>query len=386
MDTATSILLAMGLLVAWMIGPIMVLRYRIVVVPKRYEEIRDRFVGNDPEGLRATPDDRSRSGAWHYARLLSPGTKPEDPEKTLKQQFWHFHGWNRYRLPLAAVVVLSGLMLAFSGLWIAQKLCPPPSTPIGTALARIEPVFPMALWGAYVWSLYEILSRRKSGDLTPVELWEIASRYVTAIPVGYAFSLLIDLSSAQPLAAFAVSAFPLRDIRQFFRAYSLSKLDRKSETASSADSRGYLSDTLCGVGNATIARLEELNIESYMDLAYADPVKLMIKTGAPIELVLAWIDQAMLSVYAAPHKAALASYGMPCALDMCEFYARHCWDVVGGTSKPWEINAAVLALAHKLEIPAVILVEQILRNVFEDPHTQFLVRVWHGPATSETTL
>jgi hypothetical protein len=379
-----------------------------VVVPKRYEEIRDRFLASNPGETPTPQDDRTQSGAWHYARLLDPDANPADPEQILRRQFLHFHGWDRYRLPLAAVVIVSGIVLAFSGLWIVERICPPAfsaenreaavaagsptnasplpaSKPNETALGRIPPPFLMALWGAYVWSLYEILSRRKSGDLTPTELYEIASRYVTAIPVGYAFSLLV-FDTVPALAAFAVSAFPLRDIRQLFRTYTLSKLDEKSQVASSADSKGYLSDTLCGVGNATIARLEELNIETYLDLAYADPVKLMIKTGAPIELVLAWIDQAMVSVYAAPHKAALASYGMPCALDMCEFYARHCWDVVRGARKPWQTDAAVQALAATLSIPADFLVDQVLRDVFEDPHTKFLIRVWYGPATGDTAL
>jgi len=73
-------------------------------------------------------------------------------------------------------------------------------------LSRIKPPFVMALWGAFVWSLYEILSRRKSGDLTPVELYEVAVRFVTAIPIGYAFSLLV-FDTVPALAAFAISAF-----------------------------------------------------------------------------------------------------------------------------------------------------------------------------------
>lgn len=244
----------------------------------------------------------------------------------------------------------------------------------------------MALWGAYVWSLYEILSRRKSGDLTPVELYDIATRYVTAIPVGYAFSLLV-FNTVPALAAFAISAFPLRDIRQFFRKYSLSKFDDKSQSPSSAAAKGYLGDTLCGMGNDTIARLEELNIETYLDLAYADPIRLLIKTGVPIELVLSWIDQALVSVYAAPHKTSLALYGMPCALDICEFYARHCWDVALNDYKPtWKTDPAVQALATKLEVPDEIVVKQILRGIFEDPYTQFLVRVWFGPARRRDAL
>jgi hypothetical protein len=243
----------------------------------------------------------------------------------------------------------------------------------------------MALWGAYVWSLYEILSRARSGDLTPIELYDVASRYVVAIPVGYAFSLLV-FNTVPALAAFAVSAFPLRDIRQFFRKQALQKLNEKGPTADNLASKGYLGDSLVGVGSENIARLQELDIETFLDLAYADPVKLMIKTGAPIEVVLSWIDQALVPVYALPHRAALALYGMPCALDLCEFYARHCYDVDQKQAKAWATDPAVTEVATKLAIPATFVVDQILRSVYEDPHTQFLIRVWYGPATPHTAL
>jgi hypothetical protein len=422
MDTI-MILLAAGLFWAWILGPVIILHYRLVVIPRRYQEIRERFQNANPREPLIPEGERTKSAGWHYARLLHPASDPKDPDEVLRRQFFHFHGWNRYRFPLVSIIILSGLMLGFSGMWLAERLTSPvqevpakkpaapsdgvtnssaaPSEvartakdstgsepkakPTATLLSRIPAPFVMALWGAYVWSLYEILSRRKSGDLTPVELYEIACRYVTAIPVGYAFSLLV-FDTVPALAAFAISAFPLRDIRQFFRKQTLQKLNENTQATAAIASRGYLSEALFGIGNEAIARLQELDIETFLDLAYTDPVKLMIKTGAPIELVLSWIDQALVSVYALPHKAALALYGMPCALDLSEFYARHCYDVAKGLPKPWADDPAVQALATKLGVPADFIVDQTLRSVFEDPHTQFLIRVWYGPATPHTAL
>lgn len=421
MDDIILYLLAAGLFVAWLIGPILVLRYWWVVVPRRYEEIRERFTSNNPGEQLAPQDDRALSGAWHYVRLLDPDVQLKneaEAEAALKRQFDYFHSWDKYAAPFYLTLVLSGIMLAFSGLWLVEKLdtpepapvaaiAGPPVAPAGaeagkpappperkaaearSMIGRIPAPFVMALWGAYVWSLYEILSRRRSGDLTPAELYDIASRYLTALPLGYAFSLMA-FNTVPSLAAFAISAFPLRDIRQFFRKQALSKMDNAPAApavSATTANKGLIGDTLCGVGNTTIARLEELNLETYLDLAYADPIKLLVQTGVPIELVLSWIDQSLISVYAAPHKTVLAQYGLPCALDVCEFYARHCWDVAQrGPKQGWETDPAVVDLANKLGLPPVFLVQQILRSIFEDPHTQFLIRVWFGQPKRQDDL
>jgi hypothetical protein len=255
----------------------------------------------------------------------------------------------------------------------------------GSLLSGIRLPLVMALWGAFVWSLYEILSRRKSGDLTPVELYEVAFRLVSAVPLGYASALLVPESVAA-FMAFAVSALPLRDIRQIVRKQSLQKLSESPTSSSSLSSKGYLGEALSGMGNDTLARLQELNIETVLDLAYADPIRLVIKTGVPIQLALSWIDQALLAVYVLELKPKFEKLGMPCALDICEFYTRNCFDIATGQDKDWRNNQAVKDLSAKLDIPMENLVPQLLRSIFDDPHTQFLVRVWYGPATNPNEL
>src|SRR5262249_43618554 len=208
-------------------------------------------------------------------------------------QFGYFQRWNRYAPPLVLVALLSGLMLYFSGLWIVDRL----TTPTGaapTALGRIDTPIVMALWGAFVWSLYEIWSRRVSGDLTPAEVFDVALRFVIAIPIGYTFSRLV-FQTVPSLAAFTASAFPLRDVRRLLRKQTLQKLGESQKSSSTLADKGYIAQLISGVGNDTIVRLEELNIETYLDLAYTDPIRLMVKTGVPIQLVLAWIDEALLA-------------------------------------------------------------------------------------------
>jgi hypothetical protein len=377
MNSATLIVLWVTLFFAWTMIPMIIVQYRLVVVPRRYQEIEDRFLGKPLDGSEAQDGGRGKSAAWYYARLLAPDADNKDPEKVLKAQFWYFHSWKLYALPLVLVALLSGLMLGFSGLWIADRLTDfGAGTTEPAILHRVAAPFIMALWGAFVWSLYEIWSRRKSGDLTPVEVFDVAIRFVVAIPIGYAFSLLV-FQTVPSLAAFIASAFPLRDVRQVMRKQALQKLSESAQGSSTLASRGHVGEVLNGIGNDTTVRLEELNIETFNDLAYADPIRLMVKTGVPIQLVLAWVDQALLAVYAAPHKAKFDLLGMPCALDVREFYLAHCFDLATGKEKDWRNAPAVKGLADKLDIPLEIL-PQLLRSIHEDPHVQFLARAWYG--------
>jgi hypothetical protein len=365
-DTALTII-AVGLFIAWVFGPIVILQYIRVVVPRRLKEIKDWFLSSQ---------DGDESGAWHYARLLNPGGDPKKtPEDILEDQFWQFHAGKYYAPPLILVIALSGLMLAFTGLWLANSLS---STRVPTTLLSLITIpFIMALLGAFVWFLYEILSRRNSGDLTPACLYNVAFRFITAVPIGYAFSLLV-FDTVPGLVAFAVSAFPLRDVRLFMSKQALQKIGESSQATSSRTSKGYIGKLVSGLGNDTLARLQELNIETYLDLAYADPIHLMVATGVPIKLALSWIDQALPAVYFPKQKHILDQLGMPCALDLWEFYTNHYVDVAG-KQKNWRDDQAVKDLSAKLDIPIEVLY-QPLTSLYEDPNAKFLTRVSHQSA------
>jgi hypothetical protein len=122
LNCVTLSLIVAGLFFAWIIGPTVVLDYRRNLVPLRCKEIEDRFSAQNLGEALAPSEERFQNGAWHYARLLNPAAVPENPNDAIEKQFYRFHGWGRYWMPLTLVIILSGLMLAFSGLWLTEYL------------------------------------------------------------------------------------------------------------------------------------------------------------------------------------------------------------------------------------------------------------------------
>jgi hypothetical protein len=270
------------------------------------------------------------------------------------------------------------LPLVISVATVVWVCCAWASVKLGSAQAsvgKLEESFVLALTGAYVWSVYEILSRSRSRDLTPDILLEMTLRYIAAVPIGYAFSLFAQPGFA-PTLAFASAAFPLRDLRLLWRKRALRAIESKSSTEARA-SEGHLRTTVDGLSDTTLARLEELQIVTFLDLAYANPVRLMARTGYSLRHLLAWIDQALLAVYGPSVKPSFTRIGLPCALDVSEFYEVHCYDPKTDEPRDWQNDPAVLDLAKALDVPLTF-VPEVLVRVHTDPHVQFLASIWYA--------
>jgi len=138
--------------------------------------------------------------------------------------------------------------------------------------------------------------------------------------------------------------------------------------------RGYLGATLQGFGHDTVVRLEELGIVTVLDMAYADPVCLMFKTGAPLREVISWLDESLLAVYAGPLTQKFAAQGVPCSIDM--------WGIWSRSEEPKkfpEARRVVTELARSVGMEEAVL-KDLLRRVTIDPQVQFIVSVWQAGA------
>jgi hypothetical protein len=358
MDSDYKTILIVASSIAIALVPLLVMTYRQFLVKRRLKDLHANLW--------------NKHAIEDYVRLFGSGgsQKPASDDamkEAIKEEFFRVHSLWNYFLPIVLLSVVTAGVVITIGLWAEAALDHSPSRTITVTAV-------MSLAGAYIWALYEILTRIRSQDLTPVDLSELTLRLLAAIPIGYAFSLLA-LDGKEGLFAFIAASFPLRDVKLLMRQKAMKKLELDSRTNESRVLEGHLGRVLDGLSDVTLARLEELGIITYMDLAYTNPVRLMARTGYSLRHILAWIDQALLAVYAPSLKVRMSQLGVPCSLDAYEFYEAHCWDPAARC--PRACDEAVVALASGLGIAPVLLIE-ILREVYVDPHVRFLNAIWYS--------
>src|ERR1041384_1432873 len=106
-EIPTPALIWTGLALIWVMLPATIIQYRLVVVPRRLQEVKDLFLHN--RQFERISRDRGRSAAWHYAKLMDVDDPVNDQCERFTREFRAIHGWNRYVFPLIAVALISGL-------------------------------------------------------------------------------------------------------------------------------------------------------------------------------------------------------------------------------------------------------------------------------------
>jgi hypothetical protein len=342
---------------------VIIFHYRWTNVEARYEEIRNALMDSE---------DGNATAARHYLQLFTrTNVKPDTPtteiERSIRRHFSQFHGLEQYIVPTALCALLSAGALYFIWGWVAGSVMGKfQSDTFGVTVSK-ELAF--ALIGAYIFSLYEIVQRRRTGDLTPDELYDVALRYVVALPIGH-IGTLLSVDSFDAGLAFAVSAVPLRDVKRIIRKRAFERMKMEDATKESTRA-GYLRDVVDGLGSETLARLEELQIVTFTDLAYADPIRIMVKTGYPLRYIIQWMDHATFAIYAFDSKRKLGENAVVCSLDAKEFYRAHYQN-----ARRIDTCPAITSLSTKTGLDPAILGE-ILMRVSIDPQVLFLETMWY---------
>jgi len=360
-NTAVWIILLLFAL-AWGAPLVLIVHYRLAIVRSRFADIRNALIDGAGDG---------KSPAHHYLKLFTRKDPPAkatrgELEQAIYAHFLQFQSWTRYAMALGLMAALSAGAFYFVWGWTTMAVAETsPFGPIAHVLPS-EAVF--ALTGAYIWSLYELSQRARRRDLTPDELFDVSIRYLAALPIGY-MGALLSIDSVDSAFAFAASAFPLRDIRRFVRKRALEKMNVEDSKVEPTRA-GYLTEVVDGLSPDTLARLEEIGIVTYTDLAYADPIRIMVKAGFSLRHIIQWMDHAMLAIYAFDYKKKLAENAIPSALDAKEFYETHFKKHLK------EQCPAITELEKRMGVPAVLLCE-IFSRVAADPQVLFLDKMWY---------
>jgi hypothetical protein len=387
-----EILIAMRTLfaVAALAPLVLVVRYRWFQVPARREEIKKALLW-------------AHTGGAENERAEAEAKFEQTPyAKSLEKTFDRVHDVKRYVLPLTVLCLITWSSTVIGYAWVASELKAPatlaapavpttaatPATPAASGTpaphlpANLPTVVIMALAGGLLWTLLQIIERTRTGELVPADLQEINLGFLSAVPIGYAFSLLTqEMNGVRSFMAFAAALFPTRDVVRLFREQATRRmLDAKGSEVSRPAER-HLGTAIDGVSDQALSRLAELRIVTALDLAYSDPARIMVETGYRLPVIIDWIDQAIWSLYCGDLKEEMNKQGLRCSLDVCEFVDMHLRDAQGNKLTALEPSdkAALDALAAKLGTTSELLSDMFFR-IANDPQITVLRELWYAGA------
>lgn len=162
-------------------------------------------------------------------------------------------------------------------------------------------VLGMAFIGAYVWSVWNVLRRIMTSDLTPGAFYSVSLRIIFASLIALTLHHFLDAVPDQtwgrdvakgllPVIAFLTGLFPeraldyMRDRIKIFRHRPTSEADQ------------FPLAMIEGINDFKRIRLSEIGIDNAQNLATSNPIELVLKTPYKIQQIVDWTAQAQLFV------------------------------------------------------------------------------------------
>lgn len=290
--------------------------------------------------------------------------KETNRAEIIKNLFLSFFHWKAYLIPLLFNITITILVTVLLQIKLGIYVAVPQS--FAQILKGIPVQVIFAVFGAYLWGIYDMLGRYRTVDMTSESLYFIWLRMLIAGFLGYLISPGFN-ESLGALVAFAIGAFPIKTLRNFVMSKAKSQLKFDQSTEQAEESQLH---KIQGMSKGMINRLSEEGFESVEHLAFADPLILLIRTNIEWKVILDIIDQSLLYVYLGEKAIALRAIGIRGAIEMAELLL----DIEDEDSK--------LAFDNKVEIIAdktgetKIGITNLIQTIYEDSNVQFIWGLW----------
>jgi hypothetical protein len=294
--------------------------------------------------------------------------------ESLRRMYLRRFGWRRYAGPLVVLgLVAIGMLLLVSrtlhGALGYQAL----------TVATLPPIAVAALAGAYVWVVADLIDRWRSRDLTPANVWSSSLRLVIAVPMGMAVAAIVVPTLGMAIAFF-LGAFPTQTLTTMARRI----MERKTELGSfGREAKESQLEKIQGVSPDIAERLADEGVSTIVQLAYADPIELTMRCSSfAFSFVIDCASQALAWIYLEDQLPKLRPYSLRGAQEITSMVS----DLAGTDPRAAERARAVLeACASVLGLKPPEL-EHTLRQISEDPYTEFMSAVWQQPGEEEEEL
>lgn len=296
-----------------------------------------------------------------------PGTS-EDIDERYQEAFKEFYdqyfSWRLFLVPLVVYGLVVLMLLVLSALSVGQWLELREKTP-----GSLPHLAVVAFAGAYVFVVYRQIGAAFSQQLVPGDLMRSALRLAMAIPMGYAVAGLFKEAMALPLV-FILGVFPLGDTVRILRRIAIKKYEIGDSPTGGEESE--LQRELQGVDQRTAERFANQGVTTLLQLAYRDPIKLMISTNLEFSYVIDCISQALLRLYLGEGIDKTRRFGLRGAQEAKNLYD----DLDSEDAKTAKAARTIFQrcaseLDMKLEELIAVVVE-----VAKDPYTEFIHELW----------
>lgn len=223
-----------------------------------------------------------------------------------------------------------------------------------------------AVLGAFVWGMYDALSRYRAASLSPESLHFTWLRMLIGGSLAPFIAALFNYGGAADAVAFGLGAFPAKTLNDFIQAQAASRLN---VATASTPAEGPTLQALQGMTAGTIQTLAEADIDSCQDLAYADPLKLFLRTNITWKVAIDFIDQALLFNYIGDGGQKLRPLGIRGSIELASLRE------AASDRSFVDTNAIIARIAEVLGQP-VEAVRNLVDTVYYDYQVKLMAALW----------
>ncbi len=311
-------------------------------------------------------DSFTDKGVKRYFCLFFPA-RPDDG-RSLKVAFADFYdrrfGRQHFLIPCIVFSAVFGFLIFLVSSVVFGWLRKDSQTGLD-----MPPVAVAALVGAYAWVLLDLVTKAHLYDIKPTNLMGASLRLIVAAPLGLAVAALLAEDAGVPIALF-LGAFPTHTLTKIARRQVGSRLNL--EGSSDRGTPGLR--TLQGVSRSVEERFEHEGVSTILQLAYADPIVLTMRTNFAFSYVVDCCSQALAWLYFEDKLPGMRGCGLRGAQEIRTLIG----EIDDSENRPDDAKRAATCLnkaAEALKMHRKTF-EWILREIAEDPYTEFLYEIW----------
>jgi hypothetical protein len=235
----------------------------------------------------------------------------------------------------------------------------------------------IAAYGAYVTTVYLLISRLNSSGVSGTFLVNSALRTTIAMILAFAageFGVLTSMSTGNQAAAlyFLLGMFPV---------WAIDFLRQKSMAIFQATEAGCENLPLClvdGLDDGIIDRLAESGMWDIQHLAMADPRAVSARSLYPLDRVVDWIDQAILIAFVKSNITHYRSVGIRSATNLASIYGEaegQVFSLLNVVEQKKNADELLDNIATKTNVPRSA-IEVIGKRLFYDQKVNVIWLLW----------